>query len=67
MEQISIQSGARPRERPCAVYADKAYHSDAIRKHLASRGIRSRIARRIWKAKKGNKETGTRYEGEVIC
>lgn len=61
MECISIQSGARPRTRPAAVYADKAYDSDKIRRYLASRRIRSRIARRIWKGKKGKKKTGTRY------
>ena len=60
MQQISIHGGARPRTRPGAVYADKAYDSSAIRKYLALRRIRSRIPRRIWKGNK-KKKTGRRY------
>lgn len=60
IESVSIQSGARPRTRPVAVYADKAYDSRTIRKYLASRGIKSRIPKRIWNGGK-KKRTGKRY------
>jgi hypothetical protein len=59
IESISIQSGARPRIRPVAVYADKAYDSRTIREYLASRGIKSRMPKRIWNGSK--KRTGKRY------
>ncbi|MDE1830633.1 MAG: transposase [Thaumarchaeota archaeon] len=50
----------RPRTRPGAVYADKAYDSSAIRRYLASRKIKSRIPKRIWKGSR-KKKTGRRY------
>ncbi len=60
IQQIRIQSGARPRTRPAAVYADKAYDSCTIRRYLASRKIKSKIPRRVWKGNK-KKKTGKRY------
>ena len=61
MEGINIQSGARPRTRPDAVYADKAYDSSGIRRYLASRKITPRIPVRVWKGKGRKKRTGKRY------
>lgn len=36
----------RPRCRPDALYADRAYHSDPMRQELRRRGIKPHIARR---------------------
>ncbi|MFD8733465.1 IS5 family transposase [Streptomyces sp. NPDC059618] len=41
--RVSWQAGGRPRTRPDAVLADRAYSSRAIRSHLRRRGIRAVI------------------------
>lgn len=38
-----VRDTGRPRTRPDAVRADKAYSSHAIRRHLRSRGIKAVI------------------------
>lgn len=53
IEDISIETGGRPRSRPKEVYADSAYDTFIVRAFLRRRGIKAQIPRRSRKRHPG--------------
>lgn len=46
IDTVRIETGARPRERPDELYADKGYDTPLVRFHLRVKGIKACIPRR---------------------